>query len=275
MVDTARHRGNAAIELMRKFLEGPQELSMTDGATEGARRIWGAVRGELVILYSCTWDRVLRPAGHVLGKAKKTRFRPFADFAKPFGAVLDSALARTPFNPYIASASNATGIDASLECLLKFIAELPARYVLRPHYDLVSLRWLLEKAAEAKTRGQLRKIVVRDARGAVLGWYIYYAKAGGTSKVLQIGGREHTITEVMRHLFHDAWACGSVTISGRLEPAYARELSSSRCSFSFPNLSVLVHSRNPVILDAIHRGRAFLSRLDGEWWLRFHEEQWV
>jgi hypothetical protein len=31
----------------------------------------------------------------------------------------------------------------------------------------------------------------------------------------------------------------------------------------------LVHSRDPEIMAAIHRGEAFLSRLEGEWWLRF------
>lgn len=276
MVDTAKHHGNAAIQLMRTFLEGPQDLSMTDGATEGARRIWVAAHGEPAILYGCTWDRVLRPGGYVLEKVrKKTPFRLVATLARPVAAVSDSALARTPFNPYIARASHAAGIDASVECLLTSIAALPARYVLRPHYDLASLRWVLDKAADAKTRGQFRRIVVRDTQGAVLGWYVYYAKPGGTSKVLQIGGRDHTITEVIRHLFHDAWASGSVSVSGRLEPAYARELTSNRCSFSFPNVSVLVHSRNQAILNVIHSGRAFLSRLDGEWWLRFHEEQWI
>jgi Acetyltransferase (GNAT) domain len=37
----------------------------------------------------------------------------------------------------------------------------------------------------------------------------------------------------------------------------------------YPRNSMLVHSRDPKIIDAIHSGKAFLSRLDGEWRVRF------
>jgi hypothetical protein len=31
----------------------------------------------------------------------------------------------------------------------------------------------------------------------------------------------------------------------------------------------LIHSRNEKLLNAIYHGDAFLSRLEGEWWMRF------
>lgn len=34
----------------------------------------------------------------------------------------------------------------------------------------------------------------------------------------------------------------------------------------------LVHSRDEDILSTIHQGKMFLSRLEGEWWMRFLEE---
>ena len=49
---------------------------------------------------------------------------------------------------------------------------------------------------------------------------------------------------------------------------FALELSSSHCGFTWPG-GVLVQSRNKDILDVIHRGNAFLTRLEGEWWMRF------
>jgi hypothetical protein len=36
----------------------------------------------------------------------------------------------------------------------------------------------------------------------------------------------------------------------------------------------LMHSRNSDLLNSIQGGGAFLTRLDGEWWMGFHEEQW-
>jgi hypothetical protein len=32
---------------------------------------------------------------------------------------------------------------------------------------------------------------------------------------------------------------------------------------------MLVHARHQEIVNAIHRGDAFLSRSEGEWWIRF------
>jgi hypothetical protein len=33
---------------------------------------------------------------------------------------------------------------------------------------------------------------------------------------------------------------------------------------------VLVHSRRRELVDAVRCGDAFLTRLDGEWWMSFH-----
>ena len=276
MVDTSRHPGNAAIELMKRFLAGPQQLSLTDGANEGARRIWEALRGEVATTYSCLWTRVLRPVQYALELAKSRKaLKPLAGVAKPFARVLDSVAVRMPLTPYPMPAATAAAEEASAESLLRCVSELPARWALRSCYSLDSLSWLLQKAGEAKSRGELRKFIVRNAKGEMLGWYVYYAKPDGISKVLQISGREHGILEVIEHLFDDAWRAGSVAVSGRLEPRFARELSQKRCDFIFHDVAVLIHSRQNEILETIQRGNAFLTRLDGEWWMRFQEESWV
>jgi hypothetical protein len=35
-----------------------------------------------------------------------------------------------------------------------------------------------------------------------------------------------------------------------------------------------VQSKKPEVLSAIHRGDAFLTRLEGEWWARFSDPDW-
>ncbi len=198
MVDSSRHHGNAAIELMKRFLAGPQELSLTDGATQGARRIWEALRGEVATTYSCLWTRVLRPTRYALYLMKrKNALKPLANAAKPFALALDAAVTRMPLTPYPLPTTSSAAEDASTEDLVRCVAELSPRWTLRPSYTLDSLEWLLRKAGEAKSRGQLRKVIVRSEKRDVLGWYIYYAKPGGVAKVLQIGGREHGISEVV------------------------------------------------------------------------------
>src|SRR5262249_19211068 len=158
----------------------------------------------------------------------RSALKLLASAARPLAWVVDSAAVRMPLSLYPVPAASAEAAEAGVEHLLACIADLPPRWTLRPLYTPNSLGWLLEKAGEAKRRGYLRKLLVRNAKGEMLGWYIYYAKPGGIAKVLQIGGREHGISEVIDHLFHDAWRRGALAVSGRLEPRFARELSQKR-----------------------------------------------
>ena len=273
MVDTSRHRGTAALELMKRFFAGPQDLSFTDGASHGARVIWEALRGEVVPLYGLVWTRILRPASYFLDLAgSKPRLATIAKICRPLGRLTDGGATR--MKPYAIPPAVTAGTDADEEMLLKCVAELSPKWALRTRYDRTSLSWILKKAGDAKTRGQLTKMVLRDTRGDFLGWYVYYAKPGGVSKVLQFGGKDGKIDDVLHHLFQHALTAGSVAVSGRLEPRFANHLSRNRCAFEFPDLFFLAHSRNSDILNVLQRGGAFLTRLDGEWWLRFHEERW-
>jgi len=275
MVDTKRHRGNAGLELMKRFFAGPQQLSLTDGASEGARRIWEAFRGETATVYSCLWTRVLRPAEYALEIARNRKaLKPLSRIGKPFAWALDTAAVRIPHTPYPLPEAATIAKEAESHAILECIAALPPSWSLRPCYKPADFAWLIQKAVEATSRGRLRKAIVHNAKGEMLGWYVYYAKAGGISKVLQIGGKDHAISQVIDHLLWDAWQAGSVAVSGRLEPKLARDLSRKRCDFIFHDVAVLIHSRNNAIRNVIHSGKAFLTRLDGEWWMRFQVESW-
>jgi D-alanyl-D-alanine dipeptidase len=37
----------------------------------------------------------------------------------------------------------------------------------------------------------------------------------------------------------------------------------------------VAQSRNRDILNAVHKGNAFLTRLEGEWWARFSDPEWA
>jgi len=56
-----------------------------------------------------------------------------------------------------------------------------------------------------QTRGDLRKVVLRDDRQKIIGWYIYYVKPGAVGEVVQIGGERQFTKDIPDHLFYDAW----------------------------------------------------------------------
>ena len=66
--------------------------------------------------------------------------------------------------------------------------------------------------------------------------------------------RSGTTTEVLRLL-------------GRLDPGSIETLLAERCLMHVGAGSwALVHSRRRELLEPLHRGDAFLTRLEGEWW---------
>jgi hypothetical protein len=112
--------------------------------------------------------------------------------------------------------------------------------------------------------------VVRNEWKETIGWYLYYGNSGGIGAVVQIGAKEGCAEEVLDHLSYHAKQRGLVAISGQVDPALFPALAGKDCLFHHDGGSwMLVHSRHPELLQAIHRGDAFLTRLDGEWWISF------
>jgi hypothetical protein len=270
MVDPDRRQGFAAFELARRFLAGPQDLSYTDGAAPMAQVIWERVGGRAVLLPSTTWLRLLRP-GRWLA-AKLVERRSTGGLARVIGAACratDAVVSGIGLNPFRPAATPLSVEIASDEQLLAAIRTAAARYALSPDYDLDSLGWLLRKAGEASSQGELRRILVRHREGPVAAWCVYYVRPGGVANVLQLAGDDRSLVAAANAVFLDAWRRGAVGLSGQVQPWLLKPLSLQRCLMTCPHFGVLVHSRRPDIVGALSGSDAFVTRLEGEWWQRF------
>lgn len=275
MVEPGRRRGFAAFELLRSLFAGPQELTFCDGANERSQLVWERSGGEVARLYSIDWRRVLRPAGHLRQRFVSAGHARAADVAAPFCRAADAIAGHLG---RLARAS-ALGVPLGRPRAPLVIEDLPSAAVralldetspsLFPSYDAESLGWLLDQAARTRGHGPLRRRLCRDAWGEAVGWYVYYAKPDGVAQVLQFGGKPRRISDVLASLFADAYAAGSVSITGQVEPRWLREITDAHATLACQSLGVLLQTRDPEISSAVQRGDAFLSRLDGEWWLRF------
>jgi hypothetical protein len=139
---------------------------------------------------------------------------------------------------------------------------------LRPFYEPGSLGELIQRAGE-RTPGILRATLLRDSASRVAGWYLFHFVRGGLAEVLQIASREDCRQQVVAHMATDARKLGAIAAVSRLEPGMAAPLANQFCLLFRRKHLMLIHSRFPDILDAIHSGQAFISRLEGEWCLRF------
>jgi hypothetical protein len=256
----------APFRLLSRVFAGAQDLLLSDLSNDAGRRIWEQLGGTTALLYSLEWQRPVRPARHSLAWLTARGVPGLVTAAlRPVCAALDGAVARLGARRLRSVVAGYTTDELPLGTLVERFPALAADRVLRPDYDEPALEWLLGVAQQNEPHRTLRRRVVRDSRGQVAGWFLYFVERGGVSEVVQLVARKGAADAVVHLLLADAWDCGAVMLSGRLEPRIVREMSLQHCYFRQVSHWTLAHSRQPEVLDAILRGNAFLSRLEGEW----------
>ncbi len=278
MVDPEYRRSFAALELLRRCFQGPQDMSWTDGAGEAVGGVWTAAGGRTAPLYSFHWARVLHP----LGSARSLLDRAGGSWRllKGASAVVtvpgDYLLSKLPFGAFRLPASPYSSRLVSAEELFACIQEIGWREPLKPAYELPSFRWMMSEVAKAHSLGELRMTTVQDPKGVRCGWFAYCAKPGGTAYVLQIGVRRRDqFDSTLLALFRDAWQAGCIVVKGQSIPQFLTKLTEQFCLFRHASSAALVQSRDPDLLNTVRAGEAALTFLDGESWLRFSSEDWA
>ena len=271
VVDSDKSDSLTALKLAKACLSGSQDLTLADAASDWARRMWIAIGGAAPHVYSLHWTRPLRPARYALSllERRAALSRPLALAARPIAALADGLAARLLPNRFHEDRDD---FDEEALDAATMLGDLPAVLngsALQPLYDAHSLAWLLDQAARKTFYGKLRARVVRDGKRQIVGWYLYYVRAGAASEVVQIAAQRDAYERVLRRLLVDAWRHGATAVRGRVDPSFARELSNQHCWCRWDGAWTLAYSRDPAIMAALHKGDAFLSRLDGEWWLGF------
>ncbi|HTM11118.1 MAG TPA: hypothetical protein VL754_22265 [Verrucomicrobiae bacterium] len=269
IVDPNRRSTLAAIKLLKAFISGPQDLSIADEANDASRKLLESLGGSAALLYSLYWFRLLQPTQFLLSRVSHPVPRAFSHLLAPVGRLIDAVSVRLPQSPVRRSEPSVIGEDLSAADLLACLAQLSGRCALRPEYNERSLEWLLTALARDRGYGELQKVAVRKHGGNILGWYIYVVAPNGLGEILQIGAELNSIKMILDHLFDHAVRHGAFALSGRYEPQFVQQLHEKHSMFHHRGHWVLIHSNDPKTLNAIHRGNAFLSRLEGEWIMRF------
>ena len=259
-------RGVIGQRLARAFMNGPQDLALSDTANDAARLVWERVGGTNVRTHGLTWTRVVRPWRYAAA-ARGRAIRALARVARPALSALDRAAGGSWREPVPRGEIGL--LDGQV--MLAHFDEVAGARSLRPEYRADVLEWLLARVREKRVFGDLHEVAVWSSPGVIAGWVLYFLRPGGVAQVAQIAARPGggSTGLVLDHLFHDAWRHGAIAVSGRLEPAMMPDLVARKCEFRREGPWMLVHARDPEVMRAIERGDAFLSRLEGEWWMSF------
>jgi hypothetical protein len=264
------HRGMSGFQLMKTFLAGPQDFSLADVAAAGPREIWERLGGTTATLQSLFWTRPLRPCRLLPRDFGPSRaISVLAKIAYPLFTAMDSALARIPRSNFYQTESGLEERVLEVEVLLECYAKLEKRFSLVPSYELHTLRWMFQALEDSSPKNTLRRVVLHDVDGHVVGWYLYFTSAGGIAQAVQVGANPSEQNRVLQHLYHDAWKRGSLAISGRLQPEFLSSVAQPPGRMSRSGPWTLVHARNRELLLRVCDGDAWLTRLEGEWWLNF------
>ncbi len=267
MLEPGRQLELTGVRLLRQFFSGPQQLSIADLANETGRKVWAGIGGQTSYIHSLEWVKTLRPSARAVSLAAgKIRLLPkLSSIAHPIVRLSDTILARISPHRFRFAPPDLIPKFLDDDTLLACISEFSAFYSLRPEYDEFTLPWLIRRAESVKLSGELCKIALHDNSGAIAGWILYYLKPRGSSEVLQMCARRGSEGAVLDYLFHHAWSNGSESITGRLDPRLLPALSIKACYLNCGENWVMIHTRDPEILQAIDRGDVFLSKLEGEW----------
>jgi hypothetical protein len=266
--DPEQRRLAIGAKLLRKYLSGPQELTITDGGTEVVHEIWVRLGGHALHPHSVVWTRLLRPARAAGARRLERRdMGRLQRIAQPVFSLVDMPMGRLT-RPREDPAVEAEELTA--RALIEHQSEVLGAARVRLDYDEGFLDWLFEEMAAVRTRGRLvRRLLRQDGR--LLGWYIVYLKRDGLSEVISIAATKGAHGVVFDSLFAEAWKSGAAGLEGRLEPELYEPLSDRRCLLRY-GTRALFHTRDPELAAAISLGQSALTRLDGEWWMGHHTE---
>jgi hypothetical protein len=255
--------------LWRHFLEGPQELTITDGASDEMRQIFELIGGQLMHPSSMAWARVFHPwsylGNRVLGANVHVRHR-IKPWARKLLPLLDMPTTMAVRRLRAPQPTATTDEPLTPELLLEHMPSVTRSLRLVPDYDLAFLRWLFSELHNNRTWGTPHQRLVRDQDDRVLGWYVYFALVDEGCQVLQIAAQARHAGTVLDSLFAHAVRHGGAAVQGRVEAHILAPLAHRGSLFRFSPRS-LVHSPDPGLLGTITSGHALLTRLEGEWWM--------
>lgn len=264
----------AGARLMRAFLAGPQELSLSETASEVSARMWAGLRGIALSQYSLDWIRFIRPAAFAVELAT-SRIRA-ARLLAPLARGLDHfAVDRVksgelrwtavPKGQVVHDNISAVEIDASAFAAL--VEPLTAQFALRPDWAAGQLEAILADAALKPDFGELIFVRIDAKGGRPIGAVAYYLMPGRVAQVLQVLARPGQAGTVIDCLIGEAARRGAVALRGRTQPALLEAMLGRRISFTHV-ASTVAHSRDAELMRACRDGELFFNGVAGENWSR-------
>lgn len=263
MVEAPENDPLAGARLLRAYLNGAQDLSISETANTASFGMWRKLGGEMVVSRSYEWVRVLRPLS--LAATVAARKLPVLNGVRPVTSWLDAIAAKAL--PSLPQLSTTTGRDVAPCELADVILQTAAGYALRPAFDPAALSYLLAHAARKENRGAPVARIVHDRRGEPIGGYLAHGDKHGVLRVLQTFSLPAKADLVVDDVIATAQRIGASGVAGNTQPEMMPRLQTLGCLYVLRYVTV-VHARDPTLRAAAHNADVVLNGIGGECWMR-------
>lgn len=271
MVDGREDDPLAGARLMRSFLSGPQDVSISETASDVSAGMWTKLRGTVLRDYSLDYMRILRPGGFLAAQARARTglAAPLALLARPLDGMLERRAAGDELKwwAYAAAPDKLTDAPIESDALTALIPGFIENFDIRPDWSPEILARMLADAAHKSAFGPLTQQVVTAPGGKPVGAFLYHGRPGGVAQVLQVFAPPRHAGAVLDRLFARASAAGMVAVAGRGQPHLLDALL-GRKAFITHRASTVINARDPDVAAAFAQNRAYLNGLAGESWSR-------
>ena len=267
MVDDPAKNPLVGARLVRAFLSGPQDVSISEPINERAQGLWRKLGAEVPVTESMEWLKVLRPVGLAVALAADKRaflgrLRGVARLADRVALRLGGSRLKTD-----AAARPLETVAAGDEALLAFLTDAGSDYRLRPDWSPATFAWMLRHVEASPSRGTPVRRLVLDRKGKPVGAFLFQGGPGRIAFVLHLAVRNDAARAVFDALFAEAAAAGCVAVKGRTQARLLPALL-TRNAILFRRHGMMIHTRDSDIRAAIHAGDASTGGLGGESWMR-------
>lgn len=269
MVERPEQNPLAGARLLRAFLTGPQDLSLTETANSLALGMWQKLALPLDIAYSLNWLRVLRPAATAVQVMELSLGA--ARLLRPVGRLADGIMEKTGLStfraPEIQGGRRANFWDASRQEFAETVLKLADTFPLRPRWDSQSLQWFMDQAEQKRQYGKPVWRIAESRSGELVGCYAYFGRPGGIAWLLQALCSPVVAGDLVEDMFAHADAEGCVAIRGAGHPWLTPELISRKTMF-YGRAFFVAHAKDHALLEPVRSGQGLISGLAGENWMR-------
>jgi hypothetical protein len=272
MVDDHGSDPFAGARLMRAFLAGPQDISLTETANDISTAMWRKLRGTVLPDHSLEWLRIIRPAGFIADKAAGVigAARLFAPLAKPLDALFrrGSSEPRWTSLPSVATPGNSfPTVDTDDAAAVALFQQFTEPYAARPRWEPERLRRMVAESRRKALYGSMVRRTVTARDGRPVGMFLYYGDPGRIGRVVQILSAPGQAGAVIDSMLAHADERGMVALRGRTMPVLLDAMLGRRFVFLHASSSI-VHARDPALLEPFRAGKAFFNGFAGESWSR-------